>query len=357
MAQIEVVVVGASAGGLQALTTIVREIPSNLCAAILVVVHTRAEGTSYLDRILSRESSVPVAFAEDGVAIRPGHIYVAPPDLHLTVRDRTIRLTHGPKENGFRPAVDPLFRTAARSFGPAVMGIVLSGALDDGSYGLKVVKDRGGVAVVQDPNEATHPEMPLNAMRAVAVDHVLDAAAIASLIMERCGAADGSEKGERRMARRKEPDPQLGEETDVEAMEADLGPPSGLTCPDCGGALWEINDGALTRYRCHVGHQYTTEGLDSGQSEAVEAALWSAVRVLEEHADLRKRMAHRAEDAGMAQVASGFHASAQNWQGQAHTIRELLFGQTSPDSAPPLPPAPRAKPRKAKKAKPNGRSR
>ena len=157
---------------------------------------------------------------------------------------------------------------------------------------------------------------------------------------------------------RQEPDPQnAAEETDVEEMEQQLGPPSGLTCPDCGGALWEIEDGALTRYRCHVGHQFTTEGLDAGQSDVVEGALWTAVRVLEEHADLRKRMADRALDAGMQLVATGFANSANESQRQAHTIRELLFGRGPEGPSQSSSPEPRAPRRKGKKAKTAKRAR
>lgn len=349
-----IVVIGASAGGLSALVDLTSGLPATLCACVLVVVHTRAEATSVLPEILSRSSVVPVSFATDGARLEAGRIFVAPPDQHLTVGRGIMRLSHGPKENGFRPAVDPLFRSAARCYGGDVMGVILSGALDDGTYGLKVVKDSGGIAVVQNPEEATHPGMPLSALRFVDVDHVADATDIAKLIVKWCGVYEG--EGVMAGRRDKDTEPQsLAGETDVEEMEHDFGPPSGLTCPDCGGALWEIHNGELARYRCHVGHQYTTEGLDAEQSDAVEGALWSAVRVLEEHADLRKRMADRAERSGMMAVATGFADSAVESQRQAHTIRELLFGRSvpmpSPDSQVPTPK------RKAKKAKTRRRAR
>lgn len=327
MAQVDAVVIGGSAGSIETLSTIIQKLPADLGAAVVVVVHTRTEGTSHLDRVLSRGSRLPVSFATDDKPLEQGAIYVAPPDFHVTVQHRVMRLVHGPRENGFRPAIDPLFRSAARAFGTSAMGVILSGALDDGTYGLKILKDAGGIAVVQDPKEATHPGMVLNAMRFVAVDHVLRASAIADLIIE-TSRAEASDEGEQVMPRR-EPDPQdPSVETDVEEMEQQFGPPSGLTCPDCGGALWEIRNGELTRYRCHVGHQFTADGLDAKQGEAFESALWSAVRVLEEHADLRKRMAQRAQDAGLTHVAVGFADSANESQRQAHTIRELLFGRT-----------------------------
>jgi two-component system, chemotaxis family, protein-glutamate methylesterase/glutaminase len=338
MPHIEVVVIGASAGGLQALIDLVGALSDVLDVPILVVVHTKSEGESFLSAILGRRTRIPVLFGEHGAVIAPGRIYIAPPNVHMLISEsREIRLNHGPRENGFRPAVDPLFRSAARVYGAATMGVILSGALDDGTYGLKVVKDAGGLAVVQDPNDATFPGMPLSALRYVDVDHVLSAEDIGRLIANPSRSLPpAAMEGEDSMAGKDEPDPQnFAEETDVEEMERAFGAPSGLTCPDCGGALWELKNGELVRYRCHVGHQFTTEGLDAEQQDAVESALWSAVRVLEEHAELRHRMAKRAGDAGMSAVSSGFSESASDSQRQAHTIRELLFSRTLPDPPPP----------------------
>jgi two-component system, chemotaxis family, protein-glutamate methylesterase/glutaminase len=346
MPQLKLVVIGASAGGLEALLQIISRLPNSLSVPILIVVHTRTEGDSVLPQILGRVSRVPVCFATDRAAITPGHIYIAPPDFHLLVTPLGIRLNRGPRENGFRPAIDPLFRSAARVYRSGTMGIILSGALDDGSYGLKVLKDSGGVAVVQDPDEAPFPSMPANAIRVVDVDHVMPAAQIPAVITK---LSELSPKKESSMARKiqpttdgprrggtgREPEPQnVADETEVQDMQETFGPPSGLTCPDCGGALWEIHDGALARYRCHVGHQFSIEGLDGEQQDAVESALWSAVRVLEEHADLRHRMARRAEASGMQTVSEAFTKSARDSHRQAHTIRGLLFGRDEPSPMP-----------------------
>jgi len=343
-----VVVIGASAGGLQALVEIFEGLPKQLRASVFVVVHTGAESTSYLPEILSRTSSLPVSLAAHQARIQPGHIYIAPPDMHLLLGSGVMRLSHGPKENGFRPAVDPLFRSAARAYGSSTLGVILSGALDDGTYGLQVIKELGGTAVVQDPEEATHPGMILSALQHVDVDQVLKSGEIGAYVARCCGTMEVAAGGEGVMARQRDPDPQNAiEETDVEEMEKDFGPPSGLTCPDCGGALWELKNGKVTRYRCHVGHQYTTEGLDNGHREVVEGALWKAVRVLEEQADLRKRIAQRAEQGGMKVVASGFADSAHDAQRQAHTIRELLLGGPVPARATgEAPRRPRKPPRK-----------
>jgi two-component system, chemotaxis family, protein-glutamate methylesterase/glutaminase len=346
MPGLKLVVIGASAGGLEALLSIVERLPASLDVPILIVVHTRSEGDSVLPQILGRVSALPVCFANHLAEIKPGHVYIAPPDFHMLVTPLGIRLNRGPRENGFRPAIDPLFRAAARVYRSSVMGIILSGALDDGTYGLKVLKDSGGIAVVQEPADASFPSMPANAIRVVDVDHVLPASQIAALI---AGLSENFIKGEPAMARKhrpttqsprrgdpgEEPEPQdVSDETEVQDMQKEFGPPSGQTCPDCGGALWEIQDGALARYRCHVGHQFSIEGLDAEQQDAVESALWSAVRVLEEHADLRHRMARRAEDGGMSAVSEAFTKSARESHQQAHTIRGLLFGRAEPSPMP-----------------------
>lgn len=326
MAQVELIVIGASAGGLDGLLTIVNHLPPSLPAGVIVAVHSHS--SSQLSVILARESALPVKAAEDGDAIAPGRILVAPPDYHVLVSRGRVALGRGPRENGFRPAIDPLFRTAASAYRDRVMGVILSGGLDDGTYGMKVIKDAGGVTVVQDPDEAPVPSMPLSVIEHVAVDHVVNTLAMPELIARLT--VHGTSKGTV-MPRRREPDPQNpSDTTEVEEMVETFGLPSGITCPDCGGALWEIRDGNLIRYRCHVGHQYSPESLESGQREAVEGALWSAVRALEEQADLRQRMAERAERAGLKVIHDQFAEAARTSHGHASAIRELLFDRADP---------------------------
>jgi two-component system chemotaxis response regulator CheB len=344
MAHVELIVIGASAGGLDGLLTIVKSLPHSLPASVIVVMHNNT--TSNLASILARVSALPVGVPENGDAIAPGRVLVAPPDYHLLVTKGGVVLHRGPRENGFRPAIDPLFRTAAQVYGNRVMGVILSGALDDGTYGMKVIKDGGGVAVVQDPEEASIPSMPLSVIENVAVDHVARASDIPDLIVRLTARA--GRKGTA-MPRRKEPEPQdLATDTRVETMNEQFGPPSGITCPDCGGALWQVQDGTLTRYRCHVGHQFSPEGLESRQRDAVEWALWSAVRALEEQADFRQRMAERAEASGLAAVRDGFAASARESHGEAATIRAVLFERRGPDPPEPLAPSPRSRPSRSK---------
>ena len=253
----DLVVVGASAGGLPALQTLLRELPGELPMAMLVVVHSSPESPGGLADVLNRGSTYPVSYARDGLEIRYGHVYLAPPDLHLTTDDGHLAVRHGPRENRFRPAVDPLFRSAAASHGERVIAIVLSGSLDDGTHGLAVVKDHGGIAIVQSEEDALVPHMPVSAAHAVAVDHVLPAAEMARVIAGLVG------KSERTTSRRA-----AGRSTAKKKAAADPPPPADptetptvLTCPDCGGALWELEDHGTLRYRCHVGHGMTSEGL------------------------------------------------------------------------------------------------
>jgi two-component system, chemotaxis family, protein-glutamate methylesterase/glutaminase len=317
-----VVAIGASAGGLEGLTAIIRRLPPSLDAAVLVAVHMPANGSAALPRILAREGDLPVSFATDGQPLAAGHVYVAPPDFHLLVDGQQLRVVHGPRENGFRPAIDPLFRSAARSSGPRVIGVILSGALSDGTYGLSVIKQHGGTAIVQDPDEAAVPSMPRNAIAAVDVDHVLQARDIAGVITELTRAQSAPEVN---MPRSRDLEPQLAaKETEVAEMQQRFGAASGLTCPDCGGALWEVQENRVLRYQCHVGHQYAPDNLDAAQRDAIDSALWSAVRILEEHAELKLRMARRATDNRLAVVADGFESDARDAHRQAQSIRSVL---------------------------------
>ncbi len=178
----DVIVVGASAGGVEALDRLVAALPDDLPASLFVVLHVPPTGRSALPDILRRHCRLPVAHAIDGEAVKPGQVYVAPPDQHLLVADGQVRLGRGARENGHRPAIDPLFRSAAREYGPRVVGVVLSGVLDDGTAGLAAVKAGGGVAIVQEPADAMYPAMPQHALENVAVDHVLAAGEIAAAL-------------------------------------------------------------------------------------------------------------------------------------------------------------------------------
>jgi two-component system chemotaxis response regulator CheB len=318
-----IVVVGASAGGVEALGDLAASLPSDLSAAVFVVLHLPATGTSVLPEILRRHGPLPTAHVQDGEPIQPGRIYVAPPDHHVLLRSGHVHLSRGPRENGHRPAIDPLFRSAAREYATRVIGLVLSGALDDGTAGLLAITSRGGIAVVQDPADALYPGMPGSALGHVHVDYVLPAASMGKLLARLVGdlaepPADPAPSGMRVEVEK--------EGFSMEAFEGNHpGEPSGFSCPDCNGVLWQIRDGGLERYRCRVGHAWSPESLLTQQSEALEAALWVALRSLEERATLARRLAEPARRRGHSITATRFEEQADEAQQAARLVRDLLL--------------------------------
>jgi two-component system chemotaxis response regulator CheB len=277
--------IGASAGGVDALTRLVRRLPAGLPAAVCVVLHVPATGRSLLPAILARHTGLQVGVAVDGEPIRPGRVYVAPADRHLTVADGQLRLDRGPKENGVRPAVDPMLRSLALAYGERAIAVVLSGALGDGSTGALAVRRAGGTVLVQDPEDATVPSMPESALHAIGeADGVLSADAIGPALARIAHTPDAIEEDAVMPA---------GADSVADRADRPAGPPTGLTCPECHGPLWEVRDGGVTRYRCRVGHGFSQDALVVEQGGAVEAALWSALEALEERAEFLRRLAAR----------------------------------------------------------------
>jgi two-component system chemotaxis response regulator CheB len=320
----DIVVVGASAGGVEALRTVVAGLPDDLDASIFVVLHLPTVGTSVLPAILSRVGPVEAVHAEDGSRVERGRIYVAPPGVHLHLEDGLIRLTNGPRENGHRPAIDPLFRSAARVYGPRVVGIVLSGVLDDGAAGLAYIKSRGGVALVQDPEDALYPMMPAAAIDAVEPDRVAAAEDLAALIVEYAGTPPAPT-----LTPPEPPEHLHGFEAFIEvdrsaSEQPRPGEPSGFTCPECNGGLWETSEAGVLRFRCRTGHEYSFEALLADQSAHVEAALWSALRALEEKAAMTRRMAARSRERGHRLNAERFERRANGAVEEAVLLRSLL---------------------------------
>ncbi len=274
MANRNIVVMGASAGGLSALNRITKQLPENLNAAVFIVWHVSPYSTSLLPDILSRSGKLQAKHPADGESIQKGKIYVAPPDRHLLLEADGIRLAKGPKENRFRPAVDPLFRSAAYAYGARVVGVVLTGALDDGTAGLWAIKDRGGIAVVQDPAEAEQPSMPSSALNNVQVDYCLPISEIPPLLVTLTQQTV------------EEAGPPVSKQLEIEtkiALGADsaeldvtqLGKISEFTCPDCHGSLTRINNGNLQRFRCHTGHSFSNGSLLAELTDSVEQSLWN----------------------------------------------------------------------------------
>ena len=324
----DVVVVGASAGGVEALRTLVGTLPSDLPAAVLVVLHLPAQSESALPAILNRCGPLPVQAAEQGQVIERGHVYVARPDLHLAVADDHLILTKGPRENGHRPAVDVLFRTAARALGPRVIGVVLSGALDDGTAGMLAVAARGGVTVAQDPDDALYPAMPNSVIEHVEPDHILPARDIAAVLDERCREAVDLAPAPAMPAElpaRMRMETRMSQlDRDTVTSEESPGVPSSLTCPDCSGALFEMDTEEMVRFRCRVGHAWSAESLAVEQGLAFEGALWMAMRSLEERAALGKQMAQTARERGNPMSAERFEQLGKDAARGARLIHELM---------------------------------
>jgi two-component system chemotaxis response regulator CheB len=325
-------VIGASAGGVEVLSRVVRDLPLDLHAAVCIVLHIAPGSPSMLAHILGRAGQLPCRPAHDGERLREGTILVAPPDHHLVIEDSRVRLTVGPRENGHRPAIDVLFRSAALALDSRVVGVVLSGTRDDGSAGLAVIKTSGGAAIVQDPKDATYGGMPASAIANVAVDAIVPAALVGSTIAAMVNGEDlppsarGGDPGSD-----PEPDP-VGDPVGNPLG----GPPAGtdrsdaeqatVVCPECGGVLAERAEAGVLQWECRVGHRYSPETLLDAQADDVEGALWAAIRALADRAALLRRMAQQAERRGQPRSFRRFHRQAQSASEQAEIVRQALTG-------------------------------
>ena len=322
----EIVVIGASTGGIDALKVLAAGLPPDFRASVFVVLHTAPHGLGILPEILERAGPLPASNAKDWEQFKPGHIYVAPPDYHLLVeRTGYTRITQGPKENRFRPAVDPLFRSAAYAFGPRVVGVVLTGWLDDGTAGLRAVKERGGVAAVQHPDDALAPSMPLNAMKHVEVDHCVPLIELAPLLV-RLTETPAAEEGEYPVSERMETEVRIAmEDKGLEHGILKWGEPSVYACPECHGVLLQHAEGGHLRFRCHTGHAYSVESLSAEMSEKTEESLWSSIRAIEEHVILMRHVAGHLGGHENGADAEALLRRAQEMQQGADLVREAAM--------------------------------
>ena len=341
----DLIVLGASAGGVEALSALAACLPVDLPAAVCVVVHLRPDVDSHLAEVLARVTLLPVVAARNGMPLRRGTIHVAVPDMHLLVeRDGdlgVLRLVRGPRENRNRPAVDPLFRSAALAYGPRVIGVLLSGALDDGTAGLWTVKDCGGIAIVQEPDDAAVPSMPSNALAEVDVDHVATAPALGALLGHLARgpvASPVSSTGDAECPGESAPSAELEREIGITSLDEELhqrrehsGKPSRFECPECGGVLWDVTHDGPLRFRCEVGHAHSAATLAEAQTETVEAAMWTALHALEDKVELARRRAEGATSKGFATMAARFAIEGQAAEQRAAALRVLLRldGRTS----------------------------
>jgi two-component system chemotaxis response regulator CheB len=342
MTKQNVVVIGASTGGLEGLQALVAELPADFPAPVFVVWHVRRDYPSQLAQILASSTSLAVKEAQDGEPIRPGHIYVARPDYHLLVDPEQVRVTRGPTENGMRPSIDVLFRSAAVSQGGRVVSVILSGTLDDGVSGAFAVKERGGVTIVQDPVDALYEDLPLKVMEALKLDFVLDEVDYV-LSIEQMGAvlrtlvAEDSvdetlvdepsvdeEKGADMLPRLKLEVGIAREDHALERGVLDLGTPSLFTCPECHGTLLQFQEGQRTRFRCHTGHAFSTSALLAEITQHVEEGLWSAVRAMEESHMLLQYLGEHLQG-GQPEAAQLFLRQAQKINGQKTLVRQVAI--------------------------------
>ncbi|MDX1838366.1 chemotaxis protein CheB [Legionella taurinensis] len=321
-----IVVIGTSAGGLNALKNLLSELPAEFPAPILIVKHISSTVENMLPSLLGRICKLPVIEARNNQPIQPGHIYIAPPKFHMVIDDGHIATQEGPKVNHSRPAIDPLFYSAALHYKEKTIGILLSGMLDDGSAGLLAIKKCGGITLVQDLKEAEYPDMPKNALKNVPIDYCLNVREMAALLIELV-----TKKIKNNSA--PSSDIQMLElEFAMNYMPAhrvnmdEIATPSVFTCPDCQGVLWKIKDDNFERYRCHVGHAFSRDGLVDAYEQSTETALWAALRALEEKEKLAHNVAEKAREM-KSENEKYFAQKAEEARRYVDTIRGLLLNK------------------------------
>ena len=318
MTKRNIIVVGTSAGGVEALCELTKHLPKHLDASIFVVMHIGTE--TMLPQILSRCGTLPAVKAENEKRYEAGCIYCAPAHCHLSIKDHKMVLRRGPRENGHRPSADVLFRSAARTHRSKVVGVVLSGGRDDGSAGLYAIKARGGVAIVQDPNEALTPNMPQNALNMVDIDFCLPVRQIADVLVQlTTGKATNITES---------PNGGTNMEDQATADHPTVEPPGDqipVTCPECNGPLYEVKDGELAHFQCFVGHRFLPESLSEQHTEALERALWTAIRKLKERVVLHKKLVERKRrNKGEEELKKRLEESVTTAESDLKLLREIL---------------------------------
>jgi two-component system, chemotaxis family, protein-glutamate methylesterase/glutaminase len=332
----DIVLIGGSFGAIDSLSQVLKDIPENFPGSMLVVIHTGAEGPGMLPSILSRSGALPAVRAKDGEPMRPGKVYVAPPDRHLILdRGDILRVRKGPRENGFRPAIDPLFRSASSGgYGPRSVAVVLSGYLDDGAAGMFAVRRQGGLGIVQDPEAALAGDMPAHALQYGGADFVLPTQEIGPKLVDLVRGSrelvtvKKRESGSRVRGGNGRSDP-AGFEHPPNSFVAfpneGEGTPSVFACPECHGVLWEIKEGGSVRYRCRTGHAYSEGTLNEELSRAGETALWAAMRALEEKASMARKMAGTV--GGPGSWKERLSEQASTYAQHAEILRRMILGE------------------------------
>jgi two-component system, chemotaxis family, protein-glutamate methylesterase/glutaminase len=322
MANRDILAIGTSAGGFEALRFLAGEFPQDFPASVLVVIHLSSQFRSALDAILTQSGPLPAKFAEDGETFKKSHIYIAPPERHLLVEAEQLRLGAGPRENNARPALDPLFRSAALCCGARAIGAVLTGSLGDGAAGLMALKQAGGITVVQDPSDAAFPEMPATALTRSNPDHVVGLAGMPALF-EKLVRQPAGQPGRLPEGIKYEVNVARNGHGSMSEMDR-IGRRSVFACPDCHGVMWEIDEGELVRYRCHVGHAYSAEIMSLAIDENLTRALGSALRALDERIAVAEKLQRQASDAGRSRIAESWARKAREYEHEAKVIRDSV---------------------------------
>jgi two-component system, chemotaxis family, protein-glutamate methylesterase/glutaminase len=322
MANRDVLAIGTSAGGFEALRFLAGEFSHDFPASVVVVIHLSSQFRSELDAILTQAGPLPASFAVDGEKLERGHIYIAPAERHLIVESGHLRLGSGPRENNARPALDPLFRSAALCCGPRTVGAVLTGTLGDGAAGLSALKQSGGITVVQDPDDAAFAEMPTTALIRSQPDHVVGLAGMPALF-EKLARQPAGQAVPPSSSLEYEVNIASGGRGSMKEMDR-IGRRSVLACPDCHGVMWEIDEGELVRYRCHVGHAYSAEIMSLALDENLKLAFGSALRALDERVALARKLEAQASTASRTRMAESWAAKAREFEEEARIIRDSI---------------------------------
>jgi two-component system chemotaxis response regulator CheB len=322
-----VIVVGTSAGGMNALSEFTSQLHPEIDAAVFIVMHLSGTGISnFLLNTLQPITNLKCEIAEEGASIKKGHIYIASPNVHLLVKKGEIILGRGPEENRWRPSIDVLFRSAAAAYSTRAIGVILTGLLDDGTTGMLAIKRSGGTCIVQDPNEAEYPDMPFSVLENMEVHYCISLSQMAEVILGITQTTPDEIAA---------PDDVLIESQIAERVVVDydyvkqLGEKSIYACPDCGGGLWDItkgrDGGKVIRYRCHIGHSYSEKDLVIKQGEIFESTLWTALRIMEERRNLLKKMADEHAKKGLSSVAKSYKDKTEAIEVHLDRMKEVLF--------------------------------
>ena len=318
----DIVVIGASAGGVEALPNLLLQLPATLPAAVFVVLHQRAREHSHLVQILQRATSLPVSWAEQGERLERGRIYAAPPDIHMTLESNHVRLSRGPRENHARPSIDRLFRSAAANHGARTIGVLLSGLMDDGVAGLHAIKQAGGRAIVQEPSDAEYAELPGRALASFTPDATLRIDEMGAALLDLTMQVAADERAPNAIVIESELD-RGGTASQAELDQ--IGNQSIKICPECGGPLWEVGDHELRRWRCYLGHVVGAREMLDASNEHLETALWSAVRALHERASTWETLARDAIAGGNDRIADEYSTRGREAREQAEIARRFML--------------------------------